>query len=117
MTERRNMQTGDWFNSAANVAIGVLLGSAAHGLVQLITTGFWPVAMILTLIFGGVILFELVSDKLFNRLFSTGIRPATKPQTSGRKPLPRILSLPTGFIFGVSMVALGLDKTLLGIFA
>jgi hypothetical protein len=54
------------------------------------------------------------SDKLLDRLFPIGVRPAPKPQTSGRTPLPRLLSLPAGVVLGVVLARLGLDDTILG---
>jgi hypothetical protein len=108
------MQLGDWINAAISLVIGVLLGSAADGLVQTATTAFWPVAVITPLLFAGAFLVMWVSDKLLDRLFPIGVRPATKPQTSGRAPLPRLLSLPVGVVLGLVLARLGLDDTILG---
>jgi hypothetical protein len=56
----------------------------------------------------------VVFDKLFDRLFSIGVRPARKPQAQGRTPLPRLLSLPAGVVLGVVLARLGLATTILG---
>jgi hypothetical protein len=50
MSERRKMVVGDWMNAAINVVIGVLLGSVIYGLVQLVASGSWLMAMILVLL-------------------------------------------------------------------
>jgi len=114
MNERRKMGAGDWINAAINVLIGILLGSAIYGLVQLVISGFWLMALILVLLGGGLFLFMLLFDKLFDRLFSIGIRPARNPQPQPPKPLLRVLSLPLGFMIGVVLAVLGLDRTILG---
>ena len=108
------MQVGDWANAAINLVIGVLLGSAADGLVQLATTAFWPLAVVIPLLFAGVFLFSWVLDMLTDRLFSIGVRPARTPKEEGRTPLLRLLSLPVGLVLGVALARLGLDETILG---
>lgn len=114
MSERREMEAGDWINSAINIAIGVLLGSVFYGLAQLVAGGSWLMALILLFLGAGLFLFMVLFDKLFDRLFPTGIRPARTPQAKRPKPLLRVLSLPFGFILGVVLAVLGLDTTLLG---
>jgi hypothetical protein len=108
------MQVGDWANAAINLVIGVLLGSAADGLVQLATTAFWPLAVVIPLLFAGVFLFSWVLDMLTDRLFTIGVRPARTPKEEGRTPLLRLLSLPVGLVLGVALARLGLDETILG---
>ncbi len=115
MSERRKMQAGDWANAAINAAIGVLLGSAADGLVQMATTEFWPVALIITLLSVGLFFLVVLSDKLLDRLFSIGVRPARHPRAEGRKPLLRVLSMPAGFVLGVVLARIGLDGAILGV--
>lgn len=115
MGERRNMGVSDWINSAINVVIGVLLGSVIYGMVQLVAIGAWLTDMFMLLIFGGVFLLMVLSDKLFDRLFQTGIRPAKTPQTKRPKPLLRVLSLPSGVILGVVLAVLGFDRPILGL--
>ena len=115
MTERRKMGIGDGFNTVINVLIGALLGSAAYGLLQLVASGAWLMAMILVLLGGGLFLFMVLSDKLFDRLFRIGIRPPKNPQPQPPKPLLRVLSLPLGFLVGVVLALLGLDRTILAL--
>lgn len=114
MSERRKMGVGDWINAAINVVIGVLLGSVVYGLVQLVASGSWLMALITVILAGGLFLLIALSDKLFDRLFPIGIRPAKTPQTQRPKPLLRALSLPSGFLLGVVLAVLGLDRTILG---
>jgi hypothetical protein len=45
MSERRNMQAGDWINATVKVVLGVFLGLLIDGLAQLATTAIWPVAV------------------------------------------------------------------------
>ena len=59
INERGRMQVSDWVNAAINLVIGVLLGSAADGLVQLATTALWPIAVITPLLFAGFFLIDV----------------------------------------------------------
>lgn len=113
-SERRSMQVGDWFNAAISVLIGVLLGSAVHGLVQLFTTGFWLTAAMTITLSAVLFLFMELSDKLLDRLFTIGVKPARKQHAQEKKPLPSVLSLPVGFVIGIFMAYLGMDDALLG---
>ena len=113
MRERRKMEVNDWLSAAFNVLIGALLGSVSDGLVQLVASGWWLMAVILVLLGGGLFLFMVLSDKLFDRLFLSWIRPARNPQPQLPKPLLRVLSLPAGFILGIVLAVLGLDRTIL----
>lgn len=114
MSERRRMQIGDWINAAFLLVIGVFLGFVVDGILQLATTSFWPLAIILLLMFAGIFLFELLMDKLFSRIFPIGVRPAHKSQAKKRKPLAIYLSLPVGVILGVGFARLGLTDTIFG---
>lgn len=107
------MQAGDWFNAAINLAIGLLLGSFVDGLIQLVATGLWLSAAILTLLFGGLFLVVSMSDKLLDPLFSIGVRPAPKAGAKGRTPSIRRMSLPVGLVLGVALARLGLDDRIL----
>lgn len=111
--EYRRMQAGDWFNAAINLAIGLLLGSFVDGLIQLVATGLWLSAAILTLLFGGLFLVVSMSDKLLDPLFSIGVRPAPKAGAKGRTPSIRRMSLPVGLVLGVALARLGLDDRIL----
>lgn len=104
------MQVGDWFNAAINLVIGVLLGSAADGLVQLATTAFWPLALVIPLLFAGVFVFSWLLDLLTDRFFTIGVRPAPKRQEPVHTPLPRLLSLALGLVLGVALARLGLAE-------
>jgi hypothetical protein len=108
------MQAGDWINAVVNLLIGLLLGSFVDGLIQLVATGLWLSALIITLLFGGLFLFIVISDKVTDNLFPTGVRPALKTQGKVRKPLLRLISLPLGALFGAALARLGLDDKILG---
>lgn len=107
------MQPGDWFHATLNVVIGALLGSAIFGVTQLIISGFWLSAVITIIVTAALFLLMELSDKLLDRVFSIGIRPARKPQSKRKNPLPRVLSLPAGFAVGILLAVLGIDTALL----
>ena len=113
MSERRKMELNDWINAAFNLLIGALLGSVSYGLMQLVASGWWLMAVILIVLGGGLFLFMVLYDKLFDWLFLSKMRPARNPQPELPKPLLRILSLPAGFILGILLAVLGLDRTIL----
>ena len=69
-------------------------------------------AMIMTVFAVTMFLIVLASDKLLDRLFTIGIRPANNPGPIARKPLPRVLSFPAGFLLGIALALLGIDVTL-----
>lgn len=113
MSERRKMDVNDWISAAFNLLIGALLGSVIYGLMQLVVSGWWLMAVIIVLLGGGLFLFMFLCDKLFDRLFLSWIKPARNPRPQMPKPLLRILSLPVGFILGIVLAVLGLDRTIL----
>lgn len=114
-SERGSMQVNDWVNAAVNVVIGVLLGIAIVRLGQLITTAFWPVVVLIPILIGGFLLFDGLIDRLFDKVFPSGIRAARKSPARRRAPLPRLLSLPVGIVLGVALDWLGFGDRLLGI--
>jgi hypothetical protein len=105
------LSIGDWTNSAINLVIGVLLGWSAHGLIGLTTSAFWPLAILIPALFLGVLLLDWYVDAISERLFPTGVKPATTPN---RKPLARRLSLPSGLAIGLIAAWLGLGLPFLG---
>ena len=115
MSERRRMQIGDWINAGFLLVIGVYLGFAVDGLLQLATTSFWPMVIILLLMFVGIFLFELLVDKLFNRIFPIGVRSANKSEAKRPKPLTILLSLPAGVTLGIVLARLGLADAIPGL--
>lgn len=110
---RRSMQFGDWMNMIVLVILGVLLGVAIDGLVRLLTTAFWPVAVIIPFLFISVLLLGELFDGFVDRIFPSGIRPARKPKTANRTPLLRLLSLPIGFMVGITLARLGFSDAIL----
>lgn len=109
------MQISNWFNAAVNVAIGIFVGIVIAQLGRLIALGFWPIAIILLILIAGYLLFEGMFNRLVDKVFPSGIRPARKPTTRRRAPLPRLLSLPVGIILGVALDWLGLSEGLLAL--
>jgi hypothetical protein len=111
------MHLGDWVNAVVNAAIGVFLGIAADAMFQLVASGLWFVALSIVLVFaaffGLVWLFEAAVD----RLFPSGLGKARRTRTSGRLPLVRLLSLPTGGVVGVVLSRLDLAGPLLAAFS
>jgi len=107
------MEMGDWFNAAINLVIGILLGSVINDLLQLVASGSWHMALVILFLAAGLFLFIVLSDKLLDRLFQIGIRPAKTPQAPRPKPLLRVLSFPAGLVLGVVLSALGFDRAIL----
>jgi uncharacterized protein YacL len=101
-------------DATVNVVIGIFLGVAVNGLAQLMSTSFWPVAVIILLLVAILFFFESLIASLVDRIFPSGIRPARKPQKVRRAPLPRRLSLPVGLVLGLILARLGLDGVVLG---
>jgi hypothetical protein len=112
MQERPSMEPGDWFQAAINGVIGVFLGIATHGLVQLVAIGAWWMALILVVLGVGYFFFVQLADKLFDWIFPSGIRTVGK-RRGQPKPLLRVLSLPAGLLVGIALAGLGLDTVLL----
>ena len=113
MNEQRKMGVFDWINAAFNFVIGILLGSVIYGLAQLVAGGAWLMALIILFLAASLFLFMVLSDKLFDRVLPIGIRSAKTPQAQRLKPLLRVLSLPAGFVLGVVLAAMDLDRTIL----
>lgn len=113
--ELSDMRIIDWFNTAVNIGLGVLLGVVIVGLVQLITTGFWLIAILIPIIGAGLLLFDGLFNGLVDKIFPSGIRPARKSPVRRRAPLPKRLSLPVGIVVGVALAQAGLGDKLLGI--
>ena len=109
------MELGDWFNSAINVLIGALLGSVFYGLAKLVAGGSWLAALIIFVLGAGFFFFILLSDKLFDLILPSPIRPAKNPKQQPPKPLLRVLSLPAGFALGVVLAILGLDGAIIAL--
>lgn len=113
MAIRRKMQLGDWFNCAMLLAVGLFLGLALANMVQLIGTPFWPIIIIIPVLFGGVFLLEWLLDSLVERVFGLGIKPAPKSKNGHRRPIILLLSLPAGIVIGLVGMQFGLDDILL----
>ena len=113
MTQRRDMQPGDWFNAVAFLVVGIFLGIAVEGLLRLVHSGAWLLAVAVVLPFVGLLLFENLLNKLFEKIFPTGIRPARNPKPKTRGPLIRLLSFPVGLLAGALLARLGLGTTIL----
>lgn len=107
-------QAGQWASFAVNVVIGVLLGVAINGLVQLMFTGAWVAVFNLLMLAAALFLIVFLHKRLGDKLFPSGIRPARKPEKVRKTPLMRGLGLPAGLVVGVVLASLGLDDWLLG---
>ncbi len=112
MSKRQEMQTFDWLNWAALVAIGVFLGLAIDGMVDLAATGSWRSIIIILGVFGCWYIFYLLSERLF-QFISTGRFSAPKQLQARPRPLALLFGLPFGIIIGVIGAQLGLGDMLL----
>lgn len=112
MRERRKMQTFDWLNWAALVAIGVFLGLAIDAMVESVKAGYWRTTLFTLFVFGCWFLFYLFLERLFDFIFS-GRFFATKQKL--RKPMPfaLVFSLPLGITIGAIGAQFGLNELLL----
>jgi hypothetical protein len=110
------MQLGDWLNAATLLIIGVLLGIAIDAMAQLATTPYWPLVILIPLMFGGVLLLDGLLNRLANRIFPSAIRTVGKSESKPRKPLALLLSLPAGLILGIVLARFGLANTVLDLF-
>ncbi len=107
-------QVGDLASAVVNVAIGILLGVALYGLIQLVFAGAWVAVFSLVALAAGLLFIVLLHERLGNWLFPSGIRPAHKPKKPRKKPLVRRLALPAGLVLGLLLAAFELDDRLLG---
>ncbi|WP_299867868.1 hypothetical protein [uncultured Hoeflea sp.] len=114
MGSRRKMVLGDWFNSAGLCFVGLYIGLSAHGMSQLVGTAFfWPMLIFIVIMWGGMSLFYNVFERVFDRIFPGGIKPAKNPPAKERKPFVVLLSLPIGIALRAILAELGLTDTLL----
>ncbi len=112
---RRAMGPGDWFNAAAILAIGIFLGIAAHGMMSLAGTDFWPSAVFTVVIFAVLFTGVLTLDKLTDKFFQEGIRPAKKEREAAARPIGLLLSLPFGAVIGFVLAWFDLATPILDI--
>lgn len=102
-------QAGHLASSAVNVVIGVLLGVAINGLVQLMFTGAWAAVFNIAVLSAVLFFIVFLHDRLGKKLFPSGIQPARGSEGERKTPLVRRLSLPAGVVLGVFFTSLGLD--------
>ena len=114
MGVRRKINLGDWFNSAGLCFVGVYVGLLAHDLSQLVGTAlFWPMLIFIVIMWWGMSLSYNVVERVFDRIFPSGIKPAKNLQSKERKPFALLMSLPFGIALGAILAELGLAETLL----
>jgi len=106
------IKAGHCAMAAVTFAVGILLGVAINGLAQLIFAGAWVAAFNIVVLAASLFLIVLLHDRLGERLFPSGIRPARNAKKVP-KPLARRLSMPAGLVLGVVMASLGLDDRFL----
>jgi hypothetical protein len=116
MSERRSMDGEDWLSAGFNVVVGLFLGLALNGLLQIVVTGFWPVAAIMVVLALGFFLVYWLFEGLIVRPFFSGVRRDQGTLPEGKKPLGRLASLPLGLVLGFLLAQLGLTGTILAMF-
>lgn len=109
------MGWGDWIQTAVNGVIGVFLGIAVYGLLSLVMSGAWWLALILLVLFAVLFLILLLTDKLFDRLMPVRIHRVKTRGPAPRKPLAVVLSMPAGLIIGILLAMLGLSESVLNL--
>lgn len=110
-----SMTMTDWINAVTSVVVGVFCGIAALYLLQLVMSGFWPLAIIVVVFILVFLAFDGLLDRLFEKVFPSGIRAVRKPAASRRSPLLRRLSLPVGITIGLALAWFDLADVLLQI--
>ena len=102
------MKTSDWFDAVMNVVIGVFLG------VAMVASGSWFIAVLIPLSATVLFFYMSLSDRLIDKVFPSGIRPAHKSKKTRKNPLAKRLSFPLGLVLGIVLAALGLGDRFLG---
>ena len=114
MGPRRKMVLGDWLNSAGLCFVGLYIGLLAHGMSQLVGTAlFWPMLIFIVIMWAGMSVSYNVFERVFDRIFPNGIKPAKNPPAKERKPFSLLLSLPFGLALGAILAELNFADTLL----
>jgi hypothetical protein len=112
MANRRRMQTGDWLDAVSFLAVGFCFGLALDSLLQLEGAAFWGAALGIPIMFWGLIAVAGFIDRLLERIFPLGIKPARTPQPKERKPLAVLFSFPAGVVAGLAAARFGLSGLL-----
>ncbi len=112
MKKRQKMQTFDWFHWAALVAIGVFLGLAIDGLVDLATVGAWGSIIMILGLSAGALVFYFLIERVIN-FISIGRFSEPQQLRKPRKPLALSFALPNGIIIGVIGAQFGLANLIL----
>ena len=115
MQKRRPMYFFDWVEATALLLVGLFLGMAIGLQLQLSAFWFWATTPVLIVLFGGVLLLDRFLDKISEKIFPTGIRPAKNPKPKGPRPLPKLLSFPVGLSLGLLLAWLGYAKFVLSL--
>ena len=102
------MKTGDWFDAVINVGIGIFLG------VAMAASGSWFVAVLIPLLAAALFFYMSLFDRLIDKVFPSGIRPAHKSKKTRKTPMEKRLSLPLGLVLGIVLAVLGLGDRFLG---
>ncbi|NKI34010.1 hypothetical protein HFP89_02370 [Wenzhouxiangella sp. XN79A] len=104
----------DWILAVLNFVIGVFLGVALNGLIQLVASGAWVAVLNLVVLLAALFLIVNVHEWLGEKLFPSGIRPARRPGNGPTTSRVRRFGLPVGLALGVFVAALGLTDGLSG---
>lgn len=106
--EKSAVKAGDWFDAVMNFVIAVLLGAAMS------SSGSWFVAVLIPLLAAVLFFYTSQFDRLIDKIFPSGIRPAHKSKKTRKTPLAKSLSFPLGLFLGIVLAALGLGDRYLG---
>ncbi len=109
MRQRQSMQMFDWFNWAALAAIGVFLGLALDGLVDLAFLGAWGSIIVILALSAGWLVFYFLIERVMN-FISIGRFSAPQQLRKLRKPLALHFALPIGIIIGLIGAQFGLRE-------
>ena len=101
---------------ASLLGLGVFIGIAGDGLINLYKAKAWAyVAILLALAFSYIIVVFVV-DKLFGKIFPSGVKRIYKPKTQKDFNLLKLLSLMIGCLCGYALAYLGLGNAITNFF-
>lgn len=103
--EESVMKAGDWFDAMLNFVIAFFLGVAMS------VSDSWFVAVLIPLLAAVYFFYITLFDRLIDKVFPSGIRPAIKSKEVRKAQMVKrysfLLALVLGLVFGIVLAAIG----------